>query len=435
MRRGLASLIMALSLVVATASWAGFVLSRTVLDPGRSERLADNLLDNEEVRATIVDKLADAVEDRIPTETPVGREVIEGAAELALEDPRVEAVVRDGIVKTHQNALNGVDEPVMLDASALGQVAREQAVAARPELNTVLPQAPNFQVELPTTGLSWIGSVKNAVNRLTRIGALIALAGMVSSFIVTKNRPAALRRVAFWSFGAAAFWIIAAYAVPAILSRVAPSSVAIATAVIDVFFGAMIRPAITLAVVGAVLLGISLAWPAVARRRPAAMVNSGPGPRPVQRQQPATGLSYSSGAGVAPAAAGYPPQTESSSPSWPTATGSNAYAVPLANHHPPAQAVSPPVENVHDWPQDPSTTRMWPGQDSFSDANPHHRGDHPDFVAEARTWSRAEDLDQGETRILGIQEPAAGRPDQPDGRWVEGVGYVEDDGPDPWNRP
>ena len=34
MRRGLASLIMGLSLLIATASWAGFVMSRTVLDPG-----------------------------------------------------------------------------------------------------------------------------------------------------------------------------------------------------------------------------------------------------------------------------------------------------------------------------------------------------------------------------------------------------------------
>ena len=47
---------------MATASWAGFTLSRTILDPGRSERLAEQLLENPQVREALVDRLADAVE-------------------------------------------------------------------------------------------------------------------------------------------------------------------------------------------------------------------------------------------------------------------------------------------------------------------------------------------------------------------------------------
>lgn len=270
MRRGMASLIMGLSLLVATMSWAGFVLSRTVLDPGRSERLADHLLDNESVRTAIVGRMADALQAQVPAEIPVTRGTVELAAELALDDPRVEALIRDGIVRTHQNALNGVDEPILLDATALGQAGRDALVTQVPALGLVLPETPSVQVELPSAGLGWLGSVKAFVDRYTLIGALLSLIGVTVAFLITSNRPAALRRVSYWAFGSSAFWLVVGYALPAVLGVVAPSSLVIAAAAVDVFFGAMIGPAVTLAIIGAVLLGISLLWPAVDRRRPAA---------------------------------------------------------------------------------------------------------------------------------------------------------------------
>ena len=275
MRRGLASLIMGLSLLVATASWAGFVMSRTVLDPGRSERLADVLLDDPEIRATIVDRLADSAETQIPPDIPVTREVIETSADQALDDPRVEGLIRDGLVQAHQNALNGIDEPVMLDAAALGAAGRDAIVAQQPELDQFLPAAPALEVELPSTGLSWLGTVKRYVDRYTLIGAIVAIAGVTTAFVLARNRAAALRRIAFWAIGASAFWIAAAYALPWILGRIAPSSVSIASAAIDVFFGAMIRPALTLAGAGVALLLLSFVWPAIERRRPAAQLDRG----------------------------------------------------------------------------------------------------------------------------------------------------------------
>ncbi len=273
MRRGLASLIMGLSLLVATASWAGFVMSRTVLDPGRSERLADTLLDNEEIRATIIDRLADSAEAQIPADVPVARDVLEEGAANALDDPRVEALIRDGLVQVHQNALNGVDEPVMLDAAALGQAGRDAVVAQQPDLEQFLPPTPSLEVELPSAGLSWLGTVKRAVDRFTLIGAVVAIVGISTAFVLARNRAAALRRVAFWAIAASAFWIAAAYALPWVLEQVAPSSVAIAMAAIDVFFGAMIRPAVTLAGIGVGLLLLSFFWPALERRRPAAQLD------------------------------------------------------------------------------------------------------------------------------------------------------------------
>ncbi len=267
MRRGLASLIIGLSLIVASASWAGFTMSRTVLDPGRSERLADQILENPDVRAALTTRLADVLEAQIPPEIPVSRQLLEAGAGQALDDPRVEALIRDGFVRVHQNALAGNAEPVVIDAGSLGAAGRDALVQARPELDTFLPPTPAVELELPTAGLSWIGSVKNFVDRYTRTGALIALFGAVTAFAVARDRAPVLRRVAFWGYGAAGFWLAVAYGIPWVAGTLSPTSAAIATAAADVFFGAMIRPAVTMAIVSTVILVAGILWPFFQGRR------------------------------------------------------------------------------------------------------------------------------------------------------------------------
>jgi hypothetical protein len=473
---------MGLSLVVASASWAGFILSRTVLDPGRSERLADHLLDNEEVRATITERLADAVEARIPDEVPVGRETIDAAAAAALDDPRVEDLIRDGIVQAHQNALNGIDEPVTLDASALGAAGRDAVVAQRPELDAVLPAAPELEVELPNTGLAWLGSVKDAVDRFTRIGAVISLLGISIAFLLARNRPAALRRVAYWAFAASAFWIVAAYAIPAVLERLAPSSVAIAMAAIDVFFGAMITPAIVLACLGASLLLVSLLWPLLIRRRGAASLDRGSRP-PRQPAYEAHRPSFpASSAGLAAATTNPGGQRPSvtSRPPAPAGQGfqaaqPQARPVPgppppldptvtfpqiISNHSPsspppPPAPAGPPVP-----PQEPSTWTLPSDQPTQDGALP---GSPEESVPLSSAWPGPLDQpahhqpahDQGWTipaqpapsypPAQPAQPPQPAQPARPaasgwnpadgewtdddpedDSTWVEGVGYVDE---------
>lgn len=301
MRRGLASLIMGLSLLVASASWAGFVMSHTVLDPGRSERLADHLLDDPEVKAAIADRIADALQAQVPKGVAIPRQTLEVAANVALEDPRVEALVRDGIVRAHQNALNGVDEPIALDATVLGEAARTALVSNVAALDAVLPPAPQLAVEIPGTGLSWLGTVKDFVDRFTLLGALVSGAGLLASFIITTRRAAVLRRVSFWGFGASAFWLAVAYGLPGLVGFIAPSAMAIASAVVDVFAGAMIRPALVMAGISAALLVASIVWPARERRRPAAMIDrAGPGgrARAAQPRGRASGRPTPAGAGA-----------------------------------------------------------------------------------------------------------------------------------------
>lgn len=295
MRRGLASLIIGLSLILASVSWAGFTLSHTVLDPGRSERLADQLVDNPDVRAALVKRLADALEAQLPPEVPIPRQVVEAGAATALEDPRVEALIRDSFVQVHQNALAGNSAPVVVDANALGAAGRDVLVTTRPELDRILPPTPPLELELPTAGLAWLGSVKTTVDRFTVWSALAAGLGAALAFAVARNRAAVLRRVAYWGYGTALFWLAIGFAIPWIAGAVSPTSAAIATAVVDVFFGAMIQPAMLLVVFATIVLLASFLIPAMGRRRGAILLQ----PRIPVRAAPA--------GGVGPAPVGGPP--------------------------------------------------------------------------------------------------------------------------------
>ncbi len=407
MRKGLAGLILGLSLVVASVSWAGFVMTRTVLDPGRSERLADQLLDNETLRTALVGRLSDAMGAALPADVPVPRQQLEQAADTALEDERVDALIRDGIVRVHQNALEGNDEPIAIDATALGAASRDSLIEVRPELAAVLPEAPMVEIELPTSGLTWLGSARRQVARYTTILALVAAAGALLALLVTKDRPAILRRVAFWAFGASIFWLAVGFGIPFLADTLAPSSNAIVAAIVDVFFGAMVPPAVMMAVFGALLLGASMLWSTMAARRPAAVMQprrpkEQPAPLPFAgdtaaqpRRRPGSTTSN-----IRPAAA---PSTASSSsastqPSRvdPTLTGGaiDPVAAPSGGAFPSSTAAPPTI--------------------SQSAVPAYDTTDQLDRQAPGDAWE-----------VTTPEPTQAARP-----AWVEGVGYVEEDAVD-----
>jgi len=279
MRRGFAGLILGLSLVVASISWAGFIMSRTVLDPGRSERLAVQVFDNEELRSVLVTRLAESLGAAIPGDIVVPSQTLEAAAGIALDDPQVQAFVQQAIVDTHKQALDGNVQPVVLDSNILSNALRSALVEVSPSLETTVPELPSATIELPTSGLNFLGTLKKFVDQVTIIAALAAAAGGATALVITNDRPSILRRVAFWAFGASLFWLIVGFGVPYLAALIGPASSALITAAIDVFFGAMIHPAIFMGAVGVGLAVASIAWTAVADRQPARVAQPARTPR------------------------------------------------------------------------------------------------------------------------------------------------------------
>lgn len=413
MRRSLSGLVLGLALLVGSLSWASFVLTQTVMDPGRSEALADELVDNESVRSALIGRIAEGLSETLPDEAPVPRQALNSAASDALDEPTLAAELKRAIVLVHQNALNGVEEDVMLDASVLGIAARDRLVGDRPELDGRVPDAPELQVELPTAGLAFLGTIREGVLTFTLLSAIGASLAALFALIMAKNRPAILRRLAFWAFGTAAFWLIVGFGVPFAAELLAPASAALISGIVQVFFGEMIPPAIFMAASGAVLLVISAIWPGAARRRPAKSIHARPIDAPPVQVMTAPQASPPSGSNVRNHGAQYSQPAHS-----PSRLNASSQAASQPQHAVPAQ--SQPL---------PDRTTVMPATPSESPfANPSYEPPSeawtsPTADSAAGDPTRANDLPaKGATATVN---PNAHTGDEPHPQWKPGVGYVE----------
>lgn len=272
MRRSLSAVVLGLSLFLGSLGWAAFTITRTALDPSRSDELADQMFERPELRAALVQILADRIGSLLPPGVAVPRQQLEAIADRTLDDPSVEMLVRDGLVEVHQKALRGDDTDTVLHATAVGTAARNVLVADQPELDPLLPQAPALRVALPTAGLSFLGTIRTALSQAAVVAGTLALAGSVVALVVTRDRPLVLRRLSVWAFGTAGFWLVLAMGIPRLVAALAPTQAIIAGAVAAVLFGSMIPAAVTLFAIGAGVLLASWLWVGHARRRGARLV-------------------------------------------------------------------------------------------------------------------------------------------------------------------
>ncbi|MCP5025064.1 MAG: hypothetical protein GY929_02160 [Actinomycetia bacterium] len=259
-RRGVAGLLLGLSLLVASFAWAGFVGLKTVLDPGRSERLAEQLYDNDQVRDAMTRNMASAMGSVIPDAVPIESELLTAAALAALDHPEVEALVSEGLVDAHRQVLGEADAPATINGSALWDAAREELVKLNPELATQLPEGPDLEVTMPKNGLVNLGGFRKTLQKLVAAGAGLAAAGALAALFITSDRPRVLLRLSTWAFFAAGFWLGIGYGIPGLAERVIPRSSALVAGLVDVFFGALIQPALLLAAFAAVTLVVGLTW-------------------------------------------------------------------------------------------------------------------------------------------------------------------------------
>lgn len=262
MRRALAAAVLGLSLWIGSLAWSGFVMTRTVLDPGRSEAVAEALLENDAVRDQLVANIASGIETTLPPGAPVDRPTIEAAARTALESPQVEALFLDAFVRTHQAFLGEGEPPKSIDGGAFGAAARDALVQSRPELDGILPPAPSVPVPLPTERIPNLGGVRSFL--LTAIPALagVAALGALLALMVASNRPAVIRRAGIWAIGLSAIVLIFAYGIPAAAEAWAPAQAEIVAALIGALASSTRGPALGLAGAGVAGLLLSLVWKA-----------------------------------------------------------------------------------------------------------------------------------------------------------------------------
>lgn len=399
-RRALAAALLGISLWVGSLAWSGFLLTRTVLDPDRSARVAEALYDDEAVRDRLAANIAGGVEAALPPGVPVPPGEIDAGARQALDSPGVEAVFVDAFVRTHQAMLGEGDVPEEVDAAAFGAAGRESLVAARPELDGVLPAAPELAVPLPTERIPDLGPVRRGLLTAVPLLAAASAAGVLLALLVTSNRPAVVRRAGMWAVGLSAVVLVFAYGVPALAATVAPSQAEVIAALVGAMAAETRVPAVTLGLIGVAGIVLSLFW----RAAPALLREPVP-PQRRGRREPVGGRRRE------PRLVGGPP--------------------PRRDISRPAPRPAPPAHRT-----DPSPTTVRPGPSPERGLAPTRvvaTGSRPGQAvggnADVTTHHAVPPAPDGATRwVAGVGWVVESADHIPaTARWVPGVGYVVED--------
>ena len=233
MRRLLASAILGPSLLIASLAWSSFGLLNTALDPDRSERIADTLLEDELVQAQLRQSIAGAVGSQIPEGVPVSDDQLESGAGVALENPVVAVLIRDAFVQAHQAFLGEGEPPTTLDIGAAATEVRDGALSGVPGASEIIPDGPGLVIDLPTEQIPNLGGFRRWLQRVAPLMALIALAGAALALLTAKNRSLVLRRAGSWALGSAAIWLVLNIGVPWVAMQFFIDQAAIAESLID----------------------------------------------------------------------------------------------------------------------------------------------------------------------------------------------------------
>ncbi|NCG23587.1 MAG: hypothetical protein GWP47_05590 [Actinobacteria bacterium] len=88
-RRVIAGLILGPALFIGSFAWSGYLALRSVFDEDRTEKVAEELLSNDEVRAQLAENIGVAISTALPDDVPLTEAQIDAAALRVLDDERV----------------------------------------------------------------------------------------------------------------------------------------------------------------------------------------------------------------------------------------------------------------------------------------------------------------------------------------------------------
>jgi hypothetical protein len=287
MRRAAASVLVTLGLLAASLAWWSFAARSTILDSGRSAKIADVLIGQPVIRDAVATGLGTALRQALPAGAPVSANEIDAVAHKALDDPRALQALRTAIVDSHQRlvgarGLGGVPRnddggPVHLDVSPIAAAGRDALLAARPDLTRALPAAPPLSVDLPTQHLPKLGWLSGRARELTGLAGLLAVTLLALGLLAAPDRPRVLSRAGRWALRAGLGWAAFGWALPYAMTRINEPRLAALGALGVAAVGPMIAPAVTLVGAGVGLLLAARAWRLALAALPPAPPSSGPG--------------------------------------------------------------------------------------------------------------------------------------------------------------
>lgn len=430
-RRTIAGFILGPSLLVGSLAWSGFLALRTVFEPDRSRTIAEELLDNDEVRSQLAANLGSAIEAALPAGAPVTGQLVDDAATTVLEDPLVEELILEAFGSTHRAFLGEGDAPETLDLTPVVASARETLAAASPALAGMLPEGATFEIDLPTEHIPDASPIRRFLERTVPYLMAISVVGALLALVSTTDRPQILRRAAQWALGTTAIYLIIGLGIPWVLRQVAPDQAEVLAALLAAVLRSTLVPSIVLASCGVGLLLASMFWPdrdrrreraprrddrepepEYAARRPAPAPRTDPGLYAPPRPDPTAAM-------PAPRAASQtrPPQPRPPQPTPP--------APPRVVSPPPTITQPPPLPTAAAAPRPaPGDTpaATGPARSPFPTREGQAAAPRPaaDPTGEHQRWLPPRWV-EGHGWVLDPDDP---KPPPENARWVEGVGHI-----------
>ena len=209
--------------------------------------MAQELLDNEKVKAQVAANIAGAISSALPDGTPVTEEQIDAAALAVLNDGRATGLVINSLGETHRSFLGLNDVPQTVDLNPVAEVAREQIASISPEAAAAIPADTDWSIDLPTENIPNSSPVKTFLETSVPFLAGISLVMVLMAFLATSDRPSVLRKAAFWATGTTAVYLIVGYGVPALLRLAIGDQAEIFAALITALLRSTLVPSIVLA--------------------------------------------------------------------------------------------------------------------------------------------------------------------------------------------
>lgn len=412
-RRSIGGAILGFALFVGSFAWSGFVALQTVFDPDRSREVAEELLDNDEVRAQLAENLSGAIASLIPREVPVEDGLVEQVTVQLLNDPTVEETILAAFADTHAAFLGEGDVPGQIDLSPVAAVARQNLVAAAPQLDTVVPASPPLTVPLPTDRVPNASPVRSFLQAAVPVLAAVAAFGAILALVATNDRPSILRRAGTWALTTTAIYLVLGLGVPYALRQYAPDQAEVIAALLSALLRSLLVPSIALGLAGLALLGVSAAWSA-SRARGGGRDNRRPPDPDAAHRRRVSGMDGPRRSRQAPASPPAQPDPYGRPTERPPATyspGPAARARPSSPAPTPRPATPPPTQPVPPVPQaDPlaevPSSSPYPDELHYRETHSEDQWPHLDQAAPGPAPSPAPPEPPGSSVFADVPLPA-----------------------------
>jgi hypothetical protein len=268
-----AGFVLTLGLALVTVAFLLWAVESTVLSPGPLQREAATLLDEPPVRESMGNRVAAAINGRVPAGSAVDPLVVRAVADRTLDQPAFAIAFGGALDQAQAHVVDGAVHPIGLDPVLVATAARD-ASASEPSLAGALAPAAPLAVGLPDDEFPDLTRWADFWARAARTLAFLAILLITYGLLRVEHKPWAIGRIGRWAVVVGVATLLLFWAIPHVLLDAIGGWFGVA-GVIVAADDRLVPVALVLVAAGATAILGARRWEAHDRRRVLAVI---PGP-------------------------------------------------------------------------------------------------------------------------------------------------------------